>query len=74
MHCFYMNVSEEYFLYLIKYLFQQMHYTILVFSCPYLSFGTNSAIFRGFRREFVIFIIFNASKSLPQTYVGTRKH
>jgi hypothetical protein len=32
---------------LIIYLFQQMHYTILVFSCPYICFGTYSAIFRG---------------------------
>jgi hypothetical protein len=32
---------------LINYLFQQMHYTILVFSCPYMYFGTYSAIFMG---------------------------
>ena len=31
----------------INCLFQQMHYTILVFSCPYICFGTYSAIFRG---------------------------
>jgi hypothetical protein len=28
-------------------LFQQMHYTILVFSCPYICFGTPCAILRG---------------------------
>jgi hypothetical protein len=32
---------------LIIILFQQMHYTILVFSCPYICFGTPCAILRG---------------------------
>jgi hypothetical protein len=32
---------------LINYLFQQMHHTILVFSCLYICFGTYNDIFRG---------------------------
>jgi hypothetical protein len=38
-----------------------MHYTILACFYPYICFGTFSAIFRGCRREF---IVFDASNSL----------
>jgi hypothetical protein len=48
---------------IINYSFQQMHYTILVFSCPYICFDTYSAIFRGVVKSSQFS---NASNSLSQ--------
>jgi hypothetical protein len=44
----FMSLSSVNTSHLLIILFQQMHYTVLLFTCPYMCFGTPCAILRGF--------------------------